>query len=349
MTQSRKAFTLIELLVVIAIIAILAAILFPVFAKAREKARQATCESNLKQIGIASLQYVEDYDETYYAHRNKLGTGNLNPECQQNGGPYTCNNTDATTTGITDQITGAAAEREFWVDLLQPYTKNYGVFKCPSNPNAWVGSDPNPSACGGVSGSGHTNITGCGGRSYGGQNSYGHNDMFMSPAGVANGAQTTGVVGITESEIARPSSVILVTDATYYGASFDISNETGDLKTYGGAYAVGSPDQTADEAWFNSQDGSNAGQYENYWRNVGNSTDGYTPAAGGGYSNSDTTLPVGQATILGQGRHTTFVNCLFDDGHVKAIRWEDVVGDPCMWVLDNQLNGIKLGTHNYCQ
>jgi prepilin-type N-terminal cleavage/methylation domain-containing protein/prepilin-type processing-associated H-X9-DG protein len=61
----RRAFTLIELLVVIAIIAILAAILFPVFAQAREKARQATCQSNLKQIGSAFAMYVQDYDECF--------------------------------------------------------------------------------------------------------------------------------------------------------------------------------------------------------------------------------------------------------------------------------------------
>jgi prepilin-type N-terminal cleavage/methylation domain-containing protein/prepilin-type processing-associated H-X9-DG protein len=65
MLRNRKAFTLIELLVVIAIIAILAAILFPVFAQAREKARSISCLSNLKQIGTASMMYVQDYDETY--------------------------------------------------------------------------------------------------------------------------------------------------------------------------------------------------------------------------------------------------------------------------------------------
>src|SRR5947208_10969275 len=63
--NSRSAFTLIELLVVIAIIAILAAILFPVFAQARESARKTSCLSNCKQMGLAVMQYVQDYDEMY--------------------------------------------------------------------------------------------------------------------------------------------------------------------------------------------------------------------------------------------------------------------------------------------
>jgi prepilin-type N-terminal cleavage/methylation domain-containing protein len=97
------AFTLIELLVVIAIIAILAAILFPVFAKAREKARQASCQSNEKQIGLAILQYVQDYDETYPA-----GAPNL------------------TYAGWPILGTG-------WAGEVFPYVKSTGVYKCPDD------------------------------------------------------------------------------------------------------------------------------------------------------------------------------------------------------------------------
>lgn len=67
----KQGFTLIELLVVIAIIAILAAILFPVFARARENARKSSCQSNLKQIGTGLMMYVQDYDETFPTERNR--------------------------------------------------------------------------------------------------------------------------------------------------------------------------------------------------------------------------------------------------------------------------------------
>jgi prepilin-type N-terminal cleavage/methylation domain-containing protein/prepilin-type processing-associated H-X9-DG protein len=96
-TNSRKGFTLIELLVVIAIIAILAAILFPVFAQAREKARAISCLSNMNQLALASMMYVEDFDETYDSGTNGYGGGSG------------------------------------WAGLLYPYVKSNGVFKCPDD------------------------------------------------------------------------------------------------------------------------------------------------------------------------------------------------------------------------
>jgi len=99
--MKRHGFTLIELLVVIAIIAILAAILFPVFAKVREKARQTTCASNLKQIGLASIQYTQDYDENWVPFSVQVGASyvpfykNLDPYIKlpvntSRGGVWNC-------------------------------------------------------------------------------------------------------------------------------------------------------------------------------------------------------------------------------------------------------------------
>jgi len=113
MQQRRQGFTLIELLVVIAIIAILAAILFPVFAQAREKARAISCLSNLKQIGTASMMYVQDYDETIVPAGNRYA--HQNDPCFNGNSNYNANN-------------------RAWVDWeipLIPYTKNTQIFVCP--------------------------------------------------------------------------------------------------------------------------------------------------------------------------------------------------------------------------
>ena len=104
--MSRRGFTLIELLVVIAIIAILAAILFPVFAKAREKARQSSCLSNVKQLVLGVMQYTQDYDEVLPA------------------------------SSCSYQI---AAVDFNWYDQLSPYLKNTQILKCPSYNAAAIG------------------------------------------------------------------------------------------------------------------------------------------------------------------------------------------------------------------
>jgi len=114
--QNRKGFTLIELLVVIAIIAILAAILFPVFAKAREKARQSSCASNMKQLGLAAMQYTQDYDETGIGNR---GWGTEGDPTGQSNQAW----------DIPDPSGGYFQN---WIKEIQPYTKSSGVFMCPS-------------------------------------------------------------------------------------------------------------------------------------------------------------------------------------------------------------------------
>ncbi|HAZ63109.1 MAG TPA: hypothetical protein DCZ72_05795 [Armatimonadetes bacterium] len=108
MDRQRRGFTLIELLVVIAIIAILAAILFPVFAKAREKARTASCSSNEKQIMLGILQYAQDYDETLPMGHNSVSQGQ-------------------------------------WFYTIQPYMKSMQLLRCPSRGgnNYWVGYGTN--------------------------------------------------------------------------------------------------------------------------------------------------------------------------------------------------------------
>jgi prepilin-type N-terminal cleavage/methylation domain-containing protein/prepilin-type processing-associated H-X9-DG protein len=116
----KSGFTLIELLVVIAIIAILAAILFPVFAKARETARSASCKSNLKQIGTGWMMYVQDYDE-----RTPLNWWSDNP-CDKTSGPF---------------FGTPRGGQPIMFQRIQPYVKNNQVLICPSDGAPASGAD----------------------------------------------------------------------------------------------------------------------------------------------------------------------------------------------------------------
>ena len=119
--SSRRGFTLIELLVVIAIIAILAAILFPVFQKVRENARRASCQSNLKQLGLAETQYCQDADEKY--------------------------------SGSFREFSSTDNHRVSYAEMIYPFVKSTGVFKCPDATGAFTNNDVNnctynPNTCG---------------------------------------------------------------------------------------------------------------------------------------------------------------------------------------------------------
>jgi prepilin-type N-terminal cleavage/methylation domain-containing protein/prepilin-type processing-associated H-X9-DG protein len=121
--RTRGAFTLIELLVVIAIIAILAAILFPVFAQARDKARAASCLSNNKQLTLGFLMYTQDYDET-----NPLAFG----YSMLDGVGYHWQYNHAVPWNWRSTAFRKEIAQQQWSSTVQPYIKNFGLYACPS-------------------------------------------------------------------------------------------------------------------------------------------------------------------------------------------------------------------------
>ena len=127
-----KGFTLIELLVVIAIISILAAILFPVFARARENARRASCMSNMKQIGLGIMQYTQDNDECYPPNWSGIPVAYN----QDSADPNAIDTDPSTPAGqfvVTANWGGSSGHYRTWMDFINPYVKSVQVFECPSH------------------------------------------------------------------------------------------------------------------------------------------------------------------------------------------------------------------------
>jgi prepilin-type N-terminal cleavage/methylation domain-containing protein/prepilin-type processing-associated H-X9-DG protein len=187
----RRGFTLIELLVVIAIIAILAAILFPVFAQAREKARAAGCMSNLKQIGNALLMYVQDYDEAFPNATIEVRPGGYTlpaAQCAAMNIPYLPTKTACQ----ANTILGTGWDG--WIaNVLIPYEKNSQIYRCPSYSTT----------------AGYKNW-----RNADGTNSYGYNYAQLGGAwGNAPGTSSGGQANTPLASIPEPSNLIVMMDS----------------------------------------------------------------------------------------------------------------------------------------
>ncbi len=233
----KKAFTLIELLVVIAIIAILAAILFPVFAQAKLAAKKTAGLNQTKQIGLGFNLYANDTEDVLPAYRFKSAGEAINPtylKLLAAGDPR------------ANLIEAQSRVNVFFNQVLDPYIKNDDIWKAPTANNAWVNVQDKGTADPGF-------------RSYGGQNSYGVNSYVFKGSTAA-----FPVSGLSLTAIEQVSNTLLLTDATYYNVlpkqpiagpcKFNGFNPTGTYQGYwkqlgNGVYNFSAPgDYQVDEA-----------------------------------------------------------------------------------------------------
>jgi len=315
--DNKRAFTLIELLVVIAIIAILAAILFPVFAQAKLAAKKTADLSNLKQLSLAAIMYTNDYDDTLFAHQYNCGGSSLNNYTAVQTCPDYVSGNNTLLNTAPDIINGFSSPtnmHDYWCFVVQPYTKNFQMLadSGSTTPTFYPGSPASqlyPNSSGAVSGYG-----------FGGENSYALNAAWLAPSAYIYGGTTTLPASVTLTSVPRVASTVLMMDATLEAAAPDVSNESG-LWNIGHANGL-------EAAFVNSLDPD----YLQFWMNQGGSN--WTQTGGG-------VTPLQAGNLIPQ-LYNGRLNVAWTDGHTKSLDWHQTVGDICYWSTDIE------GAHPNC-
>jgi len=307
-----RAFTLIELLVVIAIIAILAAILFPVFAQAKLAAKRTQDLSNVKQIGTGLQIYLADYDDTLPPYRTRNTPNPFAPH---------------------PSITGNSVNRVFFNQLVHPYVKSHEMWRSPANPEAWVNIN---TRCTTNNDDNQDVNDGC---SYGGQNSYGVNNyMFPSGASLASAVRT---VGLNSSAVAEVSNTLLMTNARYYNVLPRYVRPDGTKVLDGQLNGDSSGLIPSDPASY----ADTADYYFHYWKyvNYGISFSESGVGVGAFYDNS--AAKIAQIESRGKNIFAGKLNVVFADTHAKTRDYvaviDDLINNPSNSIWDPYKAGVR--------